>query len=170
MSADWTAQAPAARWLARLAAAEARLGSLGRQGRRLGLTTPDPGGEERWQDAQVWAHLAEFPRYWTEQLQRVLNGPPPQPVPFGRTKSDPGRRAAVAAARPEEVGRYLSVMLVGCGRLRDLLSAIGDAGWERRGVHPSLGEMDVGAILEEFLVGHLEEHAAQLETLAPEAP
>jgi hypothetical protein len=32
----------------------------------------------------------------------------------------------------------------------------------RIGVHPRLGEMTVAAILERFLVGHLEEHVRQL--------
>ena len=37
-----------------------------------GLTEPDPGGEEQWEAGQVWAHLAEFPRYWLAQAQRVI--------------------------------------------------------------------------------------------------
>jgi hypothetical protein len=37
--------------------------------------------------------------------------------------------------------------------------------WAARGTHPTLGAMDVPTILDEFLVGHLEEHTAQLEAL-----
>ncbi len=55
---------------------------LGRVERRLAdhaarplpstLTDPDPGAEERWEAGQVWAHLAEFPGYWLEQVRAVL--------------------------------------------------------------------------------------------------
>ena len=34
-----------------------------------GLTDPDPGAEERWEAGQVWAHLAEFPGYWLDQIR-----------------------------------------------------------------------------------------------------
>ena len=37
------------------------------------------------------------------------------------------------------------------------------AQWELRGLHPKLGAMTVDELVERFLVGHLEEHAEQLE-------
>jgi hypothetical protein len=36
----------------------------------------------------------------------------------------------------------------------------------RRFAHLTLGEMDLSRIMEDFLVGHLEAHADQLEALA----
>jgi hypothetical protein len=155
---------PAA-WIARLLVAEERLMSLAGCGSREGLTEPDPGGVERWADLDVWAHLGEFPDYWLDQLVLVIGGRAAGPVPFGRTKADPTRRAAVAAARRDDIGRYLGRLLEACDRLRAMLSTMDDADWAARGVHPTRGEMDVATILDEFLIGHLEEHAAQLEAL-----
>ena len=58
--------------IARLADAERRLGEHASRPLPPGLTEPDPGGEERWEAGQVWAHLAEFPAYWLAQAQRVV--------------------------------------------------------------------------------------------------
>ena len=38
-----------------------------------GLTDPDDGGTERWEAAQVWAHIAEFVSYWQAQLEKVVD-------------------------------------------------------------------------------------------------
>jgi len=151
--------------LVRLLAVEGRLIVLERGGTGKGLTEPDPGGAERWTAVEVWAHLGEFPDYWVDQLLLVLGGRRTGAVPFGRTKADPARRAAVAVARRDDIGRYFSGLGGACDRLRALLSTMDDADWAARGVHPTLGEMDVAAILDEFLIGHLEEHAAQLKAL-----
>jgi hypothetical protein len=154
-----------AQWLARLDAVEERLASLGLGDPGIGMTEPDPGAAERWSQVEVWAHLGEFPDYWLDQLVLVIRGQQVGAVPFGRTKADPARRAAVASARRDDLGRYLRDVLGACNRLRALLSTMYDGDWAAKGVHPTLGEMDVAAILDEFLIGHLEEHAAQLEAL-----
>lgn len=152
-------------WLERLHAVEAELIALEQGGTRAGLTEPDPGGDERWECAQIWAHLGEFPDYWVNQLLLVLDEGGSGPVPFGRTKADGPRRSAIAGARPEDVGSYLRRLLVACDRLRAVLRRMDSSDWAARGTHPTLGAMDVPAILEDFLIGHLEEHAAQLEAL-----
>ena len=152
-------------WLERLHTVEDQLVALEQGGSRAGLTEPDPGGDERWEDTQVWAHLSEFPDYWVNQLQIVLNRAGSGPVPFGRTKADRARRGAIAGAGREDVGSYVHRMLVACDRLRAVLCGMDGTDWAARGTHPTLGAMDVPTILDEFLVGHLEEHTAQLEAL-----
>ena len=37
--------------------------------------------------------------------------------------------------------------------------------WNARGVHPTLGVMPLERIVVRFIIGHLEEHADQLEQL-----
>src|SRR5437867_3109062 len=59
-----------------------------------GLTDPDPPTGEQWEWGQVWAHLAEFVPYWTSQMRLILEARDRQPIPYGRTKDDPGRIAA----------------------------------------------------------------------------
>jgi threonine dehydratase len=45
------------------------------------------------------------------------------------------------------------------------LERLPEAAWAVRGLHERRGEMSIEAIVEEFLVGHLEEHADQLDGL-----
>jgi len=151
-------------WLDRLDAVDSRLAGLA-SGRRKGLTDPDPGGDERWEDGQVWAHLAEFGSYWIDELELVLDRASTRPVPFGRTKSDPDRIAAIAAGHLTEPSEQFRSVGEAIDRLRAVITGMSSADWGRVGQHPTLGPMAVEAMLEEFLVGHYEQHAAQLESL-----
>jgi len=155
-------------FLSRLETVERRLVDHAARPLPAGLTDPDPGASERWEAGQVWAHLAEFPGYWPEQIRRILttrSGGVAGPIPFGRTKADPGRIAAIERERrtdPGELLRRVTSQLAEIGTmLRDLP---GDA-WTALGQHPALGEMTVPAIVERFIVAHLEEHADQLDGL-----
>ena len=158
----------AAPFLSRMAAAERRLVDHAARPLPAGLTDPDPGASERWEAGQVWAHLAEFPGYWPEQIRRILderaNGVAGA-IRFGRTKADPGRIAAIERERrtdPAELLRRVTTQLADIETmLRDLP---GDA-WTALGQHAALGEMTLPAIVERFIVAHLEEHADQLDRL-----
>ena len=84
---------------------------------------------------------------------------------FGRVKSDAARVAAIEADRhrpPAELWVRLDSQLVD---LRALLAGLTDADWDRRVRHPTLGILDMPMVVEEFLVGHLESHADQLDGL-----
>ena len=154
---------------------EALLGRLAEAERRLvehadaplppGLTDPDPSTEERWEAGQVWAHVAEFPGYWLAQAERVIALPTNEPVPFGRVKTDRGRIEAIERDRHTDPAALLE-------RVRGSLASVTEAArawpaeaWTRRGQHPTRGEMTVDQIIERFIVGHLEEHADQLDAL-----
>ncbi|HEX2577177.1 MAG TPA: aminotransferase class I/II-fold pyridoxal phosphate-dependent enzyme, partial [Aquihabitans sp.] len=170
--------AHATRWVERLDAVAARLRAhLAR--RHDGLTEPDPGGDERWDEGQVWAHLAEFGRYWLAQLDLVLDaqrdadrgGPSGgdradvEPVPFGRTKADAGRIAAIADGRhrPPEDAHADVLRAIDALRARLLELTVDD--WAAVGRHETLGELTVDDQLQHFHVGHYEEHADQLDAL-----
>jgi histidinol-phosphate aminotransferase len=131
-----------------------------------GLTEPDPGGTERWDHGQVWAHLAEFGDYWQAELATVVDAAGDGPVPFGRVKTDPVRVAAIEAGRADPVEQHLATVLRSLDALRQLLAGLSAAEWSRVGRHSTLGDLDVEAQLGEFHVGHVEEHLAQLDSLA----
>ena len=57
--------------LARMRSAQRRLADHAARPLPSGLSDPDPGAEERWEAGQVWAHLAEFPAYWLDQIRGV---------------------------------------------------------------------------------------------------
>ena len=151
--------------LARLADAERRLAEHAAAPVPEGLTDPDPGAEERWEAGQVWAHLAEFPGYWLGEAERIIGQPTFQPVPFGRVKTDAARVEAIERDRHTDPAALLE-------RVRASVAGVADAArswdadtWQLRGAHPTRGEMSVEALVEEFIVKHLEEHADQLDSL-----
>jgi hypothetical protein len=155
---------PADDFQRRIAAVEVRLRDLSR--RRLeGLTPPEPVTGERWEADQVWAHLGEFIPYWIAETERVLAAEAPGPVPFGRTQSNPERLAAIERDRRRGAVTLWHDVREDLNDLRACLRSIAGRGWQVRGLHPTRGVLTVAQIVEDFLVGHVEEHAAQLEML-----
>ena len=152
--------------LKRLADVEARLVAHAAAPLPSGLTDPDPGASERWEAGQVWAHLAEFVPYWHAQIQKVLAQPPGEPVPFGRTKGSPERIAAIERDRLTAPQELLGRVRAGIAELRATLEGLPAESWSSLGLHPTVGEMPLPRILEWFEIGHLEEHADQLDGLA----
>ena len=153
-------------WLDRIDGAVERIARSAFGPPPVGLTEPDAGGEERWDAGQVWAHVGEFGGFWLRELHRVLDDGG-RAVPFGRTKKDPGRIAAIQSGRADEPLGHLGNLERSLDGLRALLAELSDEEWGATGRHETLGVMGVERILEEFLVGHVEEHAAQLESLHP---
>ena len=154
-------------YVARVDAVERRLEEhAGREVPGGALTPADPSTGERWQSGQVWAHIAEFVPYWLAEMERVVAGHS-EPVPFGRTKSDPERIAAIERDRDTDRAALWHRVVDADSRLRAALAALDERDWQVRGLHPTLGEMDLSRLVEEFLVGHLEQHADQLDALAP---
>ncbi len=158
----------------RMRAVQARLEAHAALGPPSGLTDPDRGGTERWEAGQVWAHLAEFPPYWSAQITRVVDGwsqqfPGPgvdrTPVRFGRTKADPERLAAIERDRHADPGALLARVGREIAEVAAQLDRLSAADWEAVGAHPTLGAMTMSQIVEDFVVGHLEEHADQLDLL-----
>src|SRR6266511_1948593 len=149
----------------RLDVVRARLARLSGMPAPRALTEPDPRTGERWEWGQVWAHVAEFPAYWTNQIRLALAAGGDEPVPFGRVSSDPGRVAAIERDRRTPATGLWARTAPDLDEVRGLILGLDEAGWRRRGLHSTLGEMGMSKILDEFLVGHLESHAGQLEGL-----
>ena len=131
-----------------------------------GLSDPDPGQAERWEAGQVWAHVAEFPDYWLAQAARIVAAETPDdPVPFGRTKTDPDRLAAIERDRHTDPGALLARVRDSLVEASDTLRSWPDDAWTRQGLHPIRGPMTLDDIVERFIVAHLEEHADQLDAI-----
>jgi hypothetical protein len=124
------------------------------------LTDPDPGTGERWDRGQVLAHVAEMLPYWAEQVELVVAG---DRVPFGRVASDQRRLAAIERDRRQDPARLLDRVDDGVAVVLALLARLDGDALARSGRHQTLGEMTAAAIIDRFLVDHLEEHADQLE-------
>jgi hypothetical protein len=101
-----------------------------------------------------------------ERLREVLAQPTANdPLPFGRTRSDPDRIAAIERDRTVPTHQLMVRLSADLDDLADLLADMTARDWARAVRHPTLGEMDMPRVFEEFLVGHLEAHARQLEGL-----
>ena len=131
-----------------------------------GLTEPEEGSGERWEAAQVWGHINEFVPYWIEQIEDVIEGYQGEPVPFGRTKNDPLRLQGIESGKTMEPTTHLHWLELHLEDLRGFLRALDQNAFGAVGLHSRLGGLELEKMIEEFLVGHLEEHADQLEALA----
>jgi len=150
-----------------LDARRAQMAGLAAGGQPAGLTDPDPDTpEERWDAAQVWAHIAEFVGYWHQQMADVIGRYQGEPVPFGRTKADAGRIGAIETGRHRQVKDLAADADIEIVELRDYLKSLDQKQWQAQGGHPTRGVMDVPQMVERFITGHLAEHASQLEGLA----
>ena len=151
--------------MARLDAVEKRLQAHSLAARD-GLTDPDEGGTERWEAGQVWAHIAEFVPYWDEQLHMVVSEYHGSPVPFGRSRTDPGRVRPIEENRNEPIAAQMAATHTALVALEDYVSGLSPADWSAVGMHPARGEMSAPQIVKFFVVDHLEEHADQLDGLS----
>jgi hypothetical protein len=152
--------------LERLDDVERRLLALAETPPRTGQTQADAETGERWHENQVWGHLAEFPGYWVGQIEQILVASSRGVPPFGRTTADADRLAAIDAGNREPRAALVLRATNGIADARAFLARLDPASWSRIGRHPKRGDMDVAAIVERFLVDHLDEHALQLESLA----
>ncbi len=136
----------------------------------LGLTGADEATGEQWDAGQLWAHLAEFGAYWRRELRRIvdtdtIDTDTVEPVPFGRTKRDPRRIDMIEAHRHVAVEQHVATFIRDIAAFRADLAELTTADWQRRGLHETLGEMDLWTFLQHFVTGHYAEHADQLDEL-----
>jgi hypothetical protein len=121
--------------------------------------------EADWGPREVLAHVNEMLPYWVEQLQGVLAGDPATPVPFGRVATDPVRLARIEADRQGPTGPLLERIEAGLTGATAFVAGLSDDDLARRGLHSSRGELSVGESVERFLVGHIEDHVAQVREI-----
>ena len=154
--------------LARLGAVERRLAEHAARPLPSGLTDPDPGASERWEAGQVWAHVAEFPGFWLDQIRAILAARASGAdgaIQFGRMKTDASRTEPIERERRTAPAELLRRATTKLDELSTTLTALPDDAWAATGRHPTLGEMGLEAIVDRFVLSHLEEHADQLDGL-----
>ncbi|HVS43713.1 MAG TPA: hypothetical protein VMU20_15785, partial [Candidatus Dormibacteraeota bacterium] len=84
-----------------------------------GLTDADPRTGDRWDQGQVWAHLAEFIPYWIVQMGEILSAD--EPPGFGRTAADTHRLGEIERRRQEAPAALMLTVRQESAALRDLL-------------------------------------------------
>ena len=121
--------------------------------------------EADWGPREVLAHVNEMLPYWTAQLEGVLAGDPGTPAPFGRVATDPDRLGRIEADRRQTAGWLLDAIDAGLVTAGGFAAGLSAADLERTGLHPTRGELTIGASIDRFLVTHLEEHVVQLRDI-----
>ena len=87
-----------------------------------GLTDADPATGEQWEAGQVWGHIAEFIQFWVEQAGDVIDAYQGDPVPFGRTRTDPGRLAGIEQGHRVAIDLLWEEVQADLGDLRSFLT------------------------------------------------
>ena len=125
------------------------------------------GPEASWGPREVLAHVGEMLPFWLGEMERVVDGDGSAPVPFGRIADDAVRIGVIERDRSLPLRVLFRRVDDGLGAWEERLRTLTETERSRVGVHPRLGEMPAGAILERFVTGHAEDHIAQLDdTLA----
>lgn len=144
--------------------AEARLRQIPATGRGE-YGAPDPETGERWNRGNVLGHVAEMLVFWTDQARAAVSGQ----RALGR--GEPGY-----AKRREGIERGDLVVEAALrasieNSLRDLDGLLSELGPEALEIPVVYRRKDgdrnltLGDFIDQFLVGHLEEHLTQLESL-----
>ena len=122
----------------------------------------DHAPEAAWGPPELLAHVAEMLPFWQGEVEKIVAGPP-EPVPFGRVGTDPVRIALIGRDRSLPIATLYDRIDRGVGIWEGRLTSLTADEWAKRGLHPSLGEMTIEAIVRRMLLGHLAEHAEQLQ-------
>ena len=119
--------------------------------------------EASWNPPELLAHLAEMLPFWIGQIDRILDGI--EPVSFGRVADDDQRIGAIGRDRALPIDERYARVAAGVDAAVARFRALDEAQAARIGTHPTRGEMTVERAAERFIVGHLEEHADQLDAI-----
>jgi DinB superfamily len=133
---------------------------LGEPGAGPRLRTP-PDGKE-WSAMQALGHLTEMIPYWLNHCRTLISatGTPPT---FGRTAGSPERLAGVAHGASAESGVLLRQLHEEVRAAASAIRQFSAAERSKRGISTERGEMTVAEAIESFIVGHAEEHLAQIQ-------
>lgn len=123
------------------------------------------GPEASWGPREVLAHLVEMLPFWLGELERVVDGAAAGPTPFGRIADDEVRIAMVGRERTLPMRVLFARTDAGIAAWMDRLATLSDDDRAALGIHPRLGPMRVDRMAGRFVVGHLDEHAVQLDAV-----
>ncbi len=124
--------------------------------------------EATWGPRELVAHVAEMLPFWLGELERIVDGPPPGPTPFGRTADDPSRVGLIERDRTLPLRVLFARVDAGLHDWSERLATLTADERARVGLHPRLGEVTVAGMLERFILGHAEDHIEQLEGILAE--
>src|ERR1700682_6203183 len=149
----------------RLEAARSRLARMPTS--NSAVTGPvDPSTGESWHRGNVLGHMDEMLSYWLKQLERAAEG---SGEIGGDDEWTKARRRGIAAGEAENEASLKLGVDAGIGHVLDLMKAWSPDDLERKVVyHNRDGDrvVRVGELVQTLVVGHMEDHLAQLASLS----
>lgn len=121
--------------------------------------------EASWGPLEVLAHLAEMLPFWLGELERVVDGDGVTPATFGRVADDAIRLGVIERDRTLPARALFARVDTGLWAWMERMPQLTDVERGKSGLHPRLGEMPAARIAERFVLGHAEEHLAQLQEI-----
>ena len=121
--------------------------------------------EARWAPPEVLAHVEEMLPFWLGETERILEGSSAAPVPFGRVATDTVRIGIIGRDRNLPLRELFARVESDGARFSARLREFDAADLAREGLHPRLGVMAIGVILDRFVISHVEDHMRQLEEI-----
>jgi uncharacterized damage-inducible protein DinB len=118
-----------------------------------------PYGEGKWTPRQVVHHVADSHMNALARIKLILTESKPTWFAY---KQDEWAKTPEVFASPPEVS--LAIVDGVQERLATLLESIGDADWQRPGIHPERGEMTIADIAALY-AQHGEKHVGQIAGL-----
>ena len=119
-------------------------------------------GQDEWSAMQTLGHVTEMIPYWLNHC-RVLIAATGAPPRFGRKPGSPERLAGVAHGASSEPGALLAQLEKEVRSAAGTIRTLSEAARGKRGISGERGEITVGEVIESFIVGHAEEHVAQVK-------
>jgi uncharacterized damage-inducible protein DinB len=118
-------------------------------------------GKDAWSAMETLGHMTEMIPYWLNHCRALIaaTGEPPR---FGRTAGSPERLAGVAHGATTKSDALLARLDEEVRAAGDTIRRLSVAERSKRGISSERGEMTVAEVLESFIVGHAEEHLAQV--------
>ena len=118
---------------------------------------PQPG---EWPVMSTLAHVEELLPYWAHEAAQVATAPG---KPLGRTHEDPRRIGAITEHGHDSLEAMVPRIRAALAECVTVLRGIPADAWSRTGQHARRGPMSVADVIDDFLVQHAEEHAAQIQ-------
>jgi len=121
--------------------------------------------EASWGPPELLAHLDEMLPFWLGEVERILDGEGPAPVPFGRVASDSIRTGVIGRDRTVPLRELFARLASDGSRVARRMRELSELEAARTGVHHTRGEFTVDGLFERFVTGHLEDHVGQLREI-----
>jgi hypothetical protein len=122
---------------------------------------PDPKSGDRWDRFNVLGHTAEVLPFWSKEIRKALD----TGARMGREPGSSGRLEGIESGRLIGEPALRERIDQGVASVLALLKGMSHSDLDREIDAHGRGVITVRVALETFLVGHLEDHVAQLAEL-----